>query len=668
MPEAPLGSARFLHRMPTSSHGERPAGEALQNCMPASGGDAVVTTDRDGLVVFLDRVAEQLTGWSNEDARGQPIANVLRLVDESTRATVDGLVTRACRECVTVRLTNRTLLIRKDGRELPVEASAIPVLNSSGAATAIIALFRDQTPAREQESSATRAEGERQQTAPKVDQARAHIAAVLENSPVFMCTLRGPQHVFELVNSAYQTLVGDERKLIGRPVAEALPEVSAQGFLAILDRVYESGQPFHGSETPIRLDRNGNGYLEDAFVSFVYQPARSASGAIAGIDAFGFDVTEQVRARRQVGLLASAVGAREEELRAVTDAIPLLVSFVTHDGRYGIVNKAYEEWFGQRREELVGQKVRDVIGEAAWSKLGASVERGLAGERFDFEMHSVAYRAGGSRDVKVSFVPRHDVVGNPHGYVALIEDITTRRRLEQEREAALARISEMLTFERQLIGIVSHDLRNPLNVIVLSANLLARSAHIGADVASLVARIQRASDRATHMVSDLLDFTQARLGGGLQVQPRHTELTVVLHAVTNEIELAFPARRLEIDEEPGLSGQWDPGRLAQVFQNLITNALKYSFEYTPVRIVTRREGTQAAISVHNVGEPIAASKLATVFEPFERAGLADSSTRSVGLGLHIVRQVVNAHHGTVDVQSSEAEGTTFTVRLACANE
>lgn len=134
--------------------------------------------------------------------------------------------------------------------------------------------------------------------------------------------------------------------------------------------------------------------------------------------------------------------ASAAELRTVTDALPVLVSYVTADQRYGMVNRAYEEWFGVPCGSLVGKTLLEVIGPGAYATLRSHVERGLAGEHLTFEQYGVPYRLGGARDVRVQFVPHRSPAGEPDGYVALLQDITQQRALAQEREALMQREQE----------------------------------------------------------------------------------------------------------------------------------------------------------------------------------------------------------------------------------
>jgi signal transduction histidine kinase len=248
--------------------------------------------------------------------------------------------------------------------------------------------------------------------------------------------------------------------------------------------------------------------------------------------------------------------------------------------------------------------------------------------------------------------------------VARVDGVMKTARARQRAEALAEELRQRADFEQQLIGIVSHDLRSPLNAILLGAMSLLRGEELGERQTMSVVRIQTAAERAQRMIRDLLDFTQSRLGGGLRIERGMTDLHDILRAVLEELQAAHADRELRVRLEGDARGEWDPDRLAQVVQNLVTNALKYSPEGTPVRIETRVEDTRVALSVHNEGAPIPPERLETVFQPLQRgSGEVDRAGRSIGLGLYIVKQVVAAHGGTVSVESTAGAGTVFTVLL-----
>ncbi len=243
--------------------------------------------------------------------------------------------------------------------------------------------------------------------------------------------------------------------------------------------------------------------------------------------------------------------------------------------------------------------------------------------------------------------------------LARIEGTLRAARAEQER---LQEVQKRAEFSQQLIGIVSHDLRNPLNVVLLSALHLLKREELDHGATTNLRRIQRAAERAVRLVRDLLDFTQARLGGGIPVVKRAVDLSELIEQVLMELRASHPERELRFETDDSAAGEWDSDRIAQVVHNLVSNAIKYGEGDVWVRV--RSRDRLAQLEVHNRGEPIAPALLPYVFEPMVRG--RDQMVRhagSIGLGLFIVQQLVHSHGGQVTVRSSPNDGTTFTVEL-----
>jgi signal transduction histidine kinase len=166
------------------------------------------------------------------------------------------------------------------------------------------------------------------------------------------------------------------------------------------------------------------------------------------------------------------------------------------------------------------------------------------------------------------------------------------------------------------------------------------------------------------MLRDVMDFTQARLGGGIPMQPRALDLHELTRQVVDEVQLANPERRLVIECSGDGRGLWDADRLAQVITNLVNNAIHHSMEQGPVRVRTHGTHGAVALAVHNLGPPIPSELRSRLFEPMKRAERKDArDSRGLGLGLFIVKHIVDAHGGGLRVHSTPHEGTTFLVRL-----
>jgi PAS domain S-box-containing protein len=247
-----------------------------------------------------------------------------------------------------------------------------------------------------------------------------------------------------------------------------------------------------------------------------------------------------------------------------------------------------------------------------------------------------------------------DVRGRAVRMVGAIHDVSERRAAEAEAQ-------RRADFEQHLIGIVSHDLRNPIAAIITSASTLLKRGVMDERQGRGIARILSSAERCNRMLHDMLDFTQARLGGGIPVVCKPLDLHIVARLVLDEVQLAWPARRLERVQRGDARGEWDADRLAQILTNLVNNALSYSPEQSPVRVETLGEADAVVLSVHNAGPAIPPEQVPRLFQPMKRGGVKQG--HGLGLGLFIVKHLVDAHGGALQVRSVEGDGTTFTVRL-----
>jgi PAS domain S-box-containing protein len=245
--------------------------------------------------------------------------------------------------------------------------------------------------------------------------------------------------------------------------------------------------------------------------------------------------------------------------------------------------------------------------------------------------------------------------GGVSGAVVVFMDVTESRKLEEELRHAV-------TFRERLMGIVSHDLRSPLGTISLAAQSILRRESAPPWARSSALRVKRSVDRMARMVSDLLDFTRIVATGGLPVERRPMDLRRPIQEAVEEIDVTHPGRvTLSLPDHP-VEGAWDPDRIHQVVTNLVTNAVQYGAAKTAILVQLRDEHRQAVLSVTNQGPVIGAEHLPSLFDPFQKADV-NAHREGLGLGLHIVYEVVRAHGGTIDVTSGAEHGTTFTVRF-----
>jgi signal transduction histidine kinase len=217
------------------------------------------------------------------------------------------------------------------------------------------------------------------------------------------------------------------------------------------------------------------------------------------------------------------------------------------------------------------------------------------------------------------------------------------------------------------MGALGHDLRSPLSAIYADAEALASSGKLDRDLVRVAARMQKSAKRMKKMVEDLLDFTRTRLGGILPIMPDNVELGELLRRIIDELGAYHPEARLELELGEDLSGRWDSARIEQLASNLILNALQHARASTPVTVRASGEKDHVVLAVHNIGSVIPTELWRVIFDPLIRASVEGydkpRSERSYGLGLYIAKQIVEAHHGQLDVVSSADGGTTFEARL-----
>jgi signal transduction histidine kinase len=284
----------------------------------------------------------------------------------------------------------------------------------------------------------------------------------------------------------------------------------------------------------------------------------------------------------------------------------------------------------------------------------------VTGARDDHAMRR-AYEFG-AVDFLVKPVDPEIVRGKVRNLLALSE-----QGIELERRAALLlrqqqQLAEANAFARRQdtnMGVLAHDLRNPLNAIITGTNLLRKVPDVPAQAHRIADRIDRSAQRMGLMIRDILDFTRGRLGGGIPLNRQAADLAALCNEIIDELHTAYPAARIELRAEGELHGSWDRARIEQALSNLVVNAIQHGVGDV-VLSLSGRASDHVAVAVRNAGPPIPAEQLPSLFEAFRRG---DKSPTGLGLGLFIVREIVRAHEGTIDVASSSSEGTTFTMRL-----
>ncbi len=250
-----------------------------------------------------------------------------------------------------------------------------------------------------------------------------------------------------------------------------------------------------------------------------------------------------------------------------------------------------------------------------------------------------------------------------------VADVTRfNESIDQSLAKAVTSYTQKVDQSRNLfLAILSHDLRNPLNSIAMTAQLLPQMTKLDSESAQMTSQISVNASVMARMISDLLDYTRTRLGAGMPVEPESMDAGELCRLLYEEFRTAHPKRAFHFEFTGDTNGNWDGDRLRQAVSNLMGNAVQHGATDVPVGLTVRGEASEVVIAVRNGGPPIPPGELQRIFEPLIRGTSAEHPKKnrpgSIGLGLYIAREVARSHHGRIDVTSTEADGTAFTIHL-----
>jgi PAS domain S-box-containing protein len=591
-------------------------------------GDAVIVTDPETRITQMNSVAEQLTGWKLGAAKGELLANVFQIVNEATRQPLESPADKVRSTGSVVGLANHTVLISKDGRDVPIDDSGAPILDERGALNGIVLVFRDIEERRAAERESDRLTERLTQVLGATTDA---IVGVDRN------------WVMTYLNPKATELYASDRQILGRNIWEAFP-----------DAVYE-GSPYVEHYYRAMNERVSSGF--DA-----YYPAPlnlwlhiDVYPTGEGIVTFSRDVTDERNAREALKSKSEQAERQLAEIETVYRTAPIgLALFDTQDFRYLRLNDRQAEFFGLRPEQVVGRTLTEMAPIEGLKELFEQVLAGQPVVNFPLEGELVT-RPGEHRYWTVSYFPVIGAGGTVQAISAASLEITHQRKAE----LALMQ-SEKLAVVGRLASSIAHEINNPLESVTNLLYLAERCDDM-TETRTYVQTAERELRRVSVIVNQTLRFHKQ------SSSPQEISGDQLIDSIVSMFQSRIVNYGIRVEERKRIvpAVRCFEGEIRQVLSNLVSNAIDAMQPLGGGRLLlrsrvgrdwnTKRRGL--IITVADTGSGMSASVAKRIFEPFY-------TTRGIsgtGLGLWVSSEIVLRHRGTLRFRTSERYGRSGTV-------
>jgi signal transduction histidine kinase/ActR/RegA family two-component response regulator len=484
---------------------------------------------------------------------------------------------------------------------------------------------------------------------------------LFDQAPTFLAVLRGPEHVVELVNPGYLKIIG-HRSVVGRKLADALPDAVAQGYLALLDEVYRSGKPFSAYAAKYAVQVSPDGPVDERYVDFVYQPITDRDGSVTGTLVQGVDVTARTAADRALALdrarldyatRLSGVGfwycdlpfdelqwderVKDHFFFPPTARITIddFYARIHEDDRIPTMDAIDESIRNRTPYDIVYRTVHPATGAIKW------------------------IRALGGTDYASDGTPTH--------FDGVTVDVSSQK-LDQQRLSTLnEQLREQDRRKDEFLATLAHELRNPLAPIRTAAKIIASPRLAPNQLERAQTIIERQVTHMALLLDDLLDIARITQGK-LRLKKERVALSDALDAAieaarprldgkNHHLSVSLPAETISLEA--------DPLRLAQILSNLLINAAKYSNPGGHIEVHATHQGETLSVSVKDDGLGLSAESIGGIFEMFSQIEEVEGRAEGgLGIGLTLVKGLTELHGGTVEARSAGlGQGSEFIVRL-----
>lgn len=617
-------------------------------------GDAVIATDMAGRVLLMNAVAEQLTGWKQEDAIGKLLDKFLCILDGRTGVRLENPVERVLQTGEVISLPSQATLVAQDNTHISIADNVAPIRNRDGQVIGAVLVFRDVTAQRRTEEQLRLHRSHLESLVTQRTSELAHSNAALQTQINEYArvekALRESEERFRLaVTSAPLAVFRHDRQLrytwfhyprasfptrdfIGKTDADLFPADEAARLTQLKRGVLETGI---GARSGLPITYQGTTYFFDLTV----EPLRDAQNKIAGLTCVALDVTERRHAEEDAH--------REAELLQLThDAI-----FVCDmEGRIQFWNRGAEETYGWQQEEVLGRVVHQILGTHHPKPLEQITTELLETSRWEGELEQLT-RDGQHVMVASRWALVRDEKGRPTGTLRIHNDITERKRMEENLRLSNVELE-------QFAYVASHDLQEPLRVISGFLQLLQHryEGKLDAEADEYIRYAVDGAGRMRKLIQDLLEYSRV----GRRGRPfAATDCDAIVKTVISNLQPALAEKQGHITCSPLPSVMGDPTELTQLFQNLISNAIKFHRPQPPeVHVAAELQVNQWQFHVRDNGIGIDPKNFERVFVIFQRLHSLEEYP-GTGIGLALCKKIVERHGGRIWVESTPGTGSTF---------
>ncbi len=480
---------------------------------------------------------------------------------------------------------------------------------------------------------------------------RSHLRNIFNQSPGFVALLTGPNHVYEMANEAHSQLLGG-REVLGKTILEAIPELAGQGYIEILDQVYQTGIEWNARSTKLILQRKLDALAEERYIDLSYQPYHDEYGNVVGIFSHGFDVTDTYAAQ-------TARKETEERLEEGMLAAKMVVwDLDIHSNRIKLSDNALDV-LGSTAEmaDLLWPHVDpdDLIEMKALQKKAITEKNA-----YQSIIKYVRPDNGEQIWLDVRGKVRCNAQGEAFSVRGVILDVSERVRAEHELRLADQRKDEFL-------AMLAHELRNPLAPISAAAEVMKRKKLDEQELKRTGDIISRQIRHMTGLVDDLIDVSRVTRGL-INIDRKLLDIKTVISEAIEQTKPLIESRQHQLtvdlaDENVEVWG--DHTRLVQIITNILSNAAKYTRIGGNIWLSMQLNTTDVIIEISDDGIGISAGLLPHIFELFSQAErTSDRSQGGLGIGLALVKSLVALHDGKVNATSmGVGKGSVFTIEL-----